>query len=152
MVGVVERLLAVGNSEIDDGGDAAAGSGAGAGVPVVAGDGAAERQLQVDVYVEGAGQDVLAGRVDHLRAVGLRGQARPDRRDSLAADGDVRFLRALGADDGAVGNNEVVGHGGPSRRIWCGAAVILPFAPKSHKQTDIGVSGVPRGGSSAMLA
>ena len=59
VVGVFERLLAVRNGEVDDGGDAAAGRRPGAGVPVVAGDGAAERQFQVDVDVEPPGMTYL---------------------------------------------------------------------------------------------
>ncbi len=67
-VGVFQALLAVGNGEVDEGGDAAAGRGAGAGVPVVAGHRAAEGQLQVYMDVEAARDDVFAGGIHDGRA------------------------------------------------------------------------------------
>ena len=95
--GVVERVAGVGDGEVDEGRDAAARAGAGAGAVVVGGDGAAERQLEVDVHVEHAGDDVVAGGVDRRRARARRASepnaaifspAMPDVADERPARGD----------------------------------------------------------------
>ena len=105
VVSILERLLAIRNREVDHGGDAAASRRPGAGQPGVAGDGAAEWQFQVDVNVQSTRHEVFAGGVDDLGPVGVRGQSGSDGGNPLAANGHVGFLRALGADNGAVGDD-----------------------------------------------
>ena len=56
----VSEPPADGNREVDHGGDAAARAGARAGAVVVGRHGAAERQLEVHVHVEHAGDHVVA--------------------------------------------------------------------------------------------
>jgi len=65
---VGERVAGVGDGEVDERGDTAACTGARAGPVVVRGDGAAERELEMDVHVEHAGDDVVVRGVDERRA------------------------------------------------------------------------------------
>jgi hypothetical protein len=75
-------------------------------VPAVGGFGAAERQLEVRVRVDAAGDDVLAGRVDHR--VGGCAQVGAEqhrsggeqRDDLLAVDEHIGLSAAGGGDDG----------------------------------------------------
>ena len=85
---LVERLAGVRNGEVDHRGDAAPRAGPRAGAIVVGRDGAAEREREVHVDVEHAGEHVVPGRVDDL---GARRRARVDaeRGDLLAGDADV---------------------------------------------------------------
>src|SRR4051794_39429945 len=63
--------------------------------------------------IQGAGHDVLAGRVENLGPVRGGDQPGADGGDPLALDGDVGLLGAVGGDDGTVGDNQVVSHGVP---------------------------------------
>ena len=66
----------------------------------------------MDVHVDAARDDISARRIDDLRAVaGRRGQSRPDRRDRLAPDRDVRPRLSLGTEEDAIGNHDIVIHG-----------------------------------------
>ena len=69
--GRVHVAASVLHRHVDDGGDTAPRRGAGAGLERVAGQGAAERHLHVRVNVDAAGDDVLAGGVDHAVAASL---------------------------------------------------------------------------------
>ena len=106
---VLDPLAVPLHGEVDDRRRAAPGRRPGAGLEGVGGVGAAERQLHVGVRVDAAGDDVLAGRVDHGVDVAARstpssvepGRARaaivsPSTSTSAAAAG--------GADDGAAGD------------------------------------------------
>ena len=68
--GVMQRLAAVLDREVDDRRRAAERRGARAGLEVVGRGRAAERHVHVGVDVDAAGQHVLAGGVDHLVDVG----------------------------------------------------------------------------------
>ena len=117
--GLVERFAGVGDGEVDDGGDAAARAGARAGAIVVGGDGAAERQLEMDVDVEHAGNDVVPARVDHLRALGV--EAGAERGDLLAGDPDVADERAGRRDDVPALDDRVEFHMAPAAIRFHGA-------------------------------
>src|SRR5262245_12763785 len=110
VVGVVERLLAEGDGEVDDGGDPAAGRRPGAGPPVVAGNRTAEGQLKVDVNVQPAGDDVLAGGVDDAGPAGVGRQVGSHGGDPLAANGYVRAGGTIRTDDSAPSDDQIDGH------------------------------------------
>jgi len=63
----------------------------GAGVEVIRRECAAEGELHVRVDIDAAGNDVLAGGIDALRARGL--EALPDHGDLLTVDEDVALVR-----------------------------------------------------------
>jgi hypothetical protein len=67
----------------------------------------------MDVAVDGAGDDVLAGGVD----LALATQVAADGGDLFAGDGDVGGKDGRGGDNGAVADDEIraVGQG----RSWC---------------------------------
>ena len=94
--------------EVDDRGGAAAGGGHGPGGKRVTGDQAGERHLQVDMFVDGAGDHVAAGRVDDLCAL----QIATDGDDGLALDRQVGGDGAAVGDEEAVVDDEVI-HGSP---------------------------------------
>jgi hypothetical protein len=100
-----ERRPARLHGEVHDHGRAAEGGCPCARLECVLREGAAERQLHVRVDIDGARDDVAARRVDGVvgRQAGT-GEIRADGRDRLPIHEDVRGLRAIRRDDGAVGD------------------------------------------------
>ena len=76
--------------------------------PVVAGDGAAERQLRVNVYIDAAGMTYLPVASTTLARWPI-GPARADSGNLLTANGDIG-LSYVGVKNSAIGNDEVVCH------------------------------------------
>ena len=85
-VGVHQRLLWIGNDEVDDARRPAAESGGGAREEVVGGRRAHERQLHVGVRVDAAGHHVAAAGVERLGAGGCVGDVRGDAGDAAGVD------------------------------------------------------------------
>jgi len=98
--------------EVNDGRCAAEGRGACTVEEVVGGGEAADGHAQVDVAVDGPGDDVVTGGVDLAPAA----QPVADGGDLFAGDGDVGREDGRSGDDGAVADDEIrvvaqVGHG-----------------------------------------
>ena len=102
------RLVRSRLHEVNDGRRAAKGRRARAVEEVVGGGEAADGHVQMDVAVDRAGQDVLAGGVD----LAASAQVLADGGDVLAVDGHVGRVDGVGGDERAVADNEVVGGGG----------------------------------------
>ena len=112
-VGVHQRLLRVGDHEVDDARGAARQRGRRAGEEVVHGDGAHERQLHVGVRVNAAGQHVLAAGVQHLRTRrGLRRSILPHGHDAAIDAQHIGALFTVGVDHGATADHKGLAHGG----------------------------------------
>ena len=86
--GVQQRLLRIGDDEIDDRGGATRKARSGAAEEVLAGHGAHERQLHVGVRVDAAGHQVLATAVENL-AVGRGFEVLPDGADQAIGTQDI---------------------------------------------------------------
>ena len=98
--GVVQRLAAVLNREIDDRCRPAEGRRPRPALEVVSGCCAAKRHVEMRVDVDAARQHVLAGRIDHR--VRLHVESRSDDRDLLVLDQDITGIAIGRSDDGAV--------------------------------------------------
>ena len=109
--GIHQVLVPRGDHEVDDRRRSPGYAGCCAGLEVVGGDRAHEGQLHVDVGVEAAGEDVLAGGVDHLLALAL--EVRADLDDLAAARAHVAHGLVEGGDDRPVLDQDA--HGFVSR-------------------------------------
>ncbi len=92
------------DGEVHDRGRPAEGSGARPALERILGERAPERQLHVGMDVDAARDHVLAGRVDGLVGGHRHRQVPSDEGDRLAVDQHVGGGRAVGADDGPVGD------------------------------------------------
>ncbi len=141
--GLAERFAGVGDGEVDHGGDAAPRARAGAGAVVVGRDGAAERQLEMDVHVEHAGQHVVAVGVDHVGAR-ARLEVGAEGRDLLPRDADVADEAAGGGDDVAALDDAVEFHGRCASVVKSSARTLPP--PRARHGTPTRpVAGSPTG-------
>ncbi|MNH06205.1 hypothetical protein D3C79_655660 [compost metagenome] len=99
--GLQQRLLRVGNDEVDDRGGAASQACSGAAEEVLAGHRAHERQLHVGVWVDAAGHQVLAAAVEDL-AVGGRFEVLPDGADQAIGTQDIGGVTLFVGDHGGA--------------------------------------------------
>src|SRR5438067_6933432 len=92
----------------------------------------------MDVHVEHAGDDILAGSVDHLGVgPGRFGEALANRGDFFAFEDDIFFFLAIRVDDGAVGNDGLPSHCDQPpwpRRVSLHESVIL--GPPGNEHND----------------
>jgi len=127
--GITQRAIRRRYGEVDHGGDAAACAGARARAVIVGGHGAAERQLEMDMDVEHAGDNVMPGGVHDVRAAGV---------ESFAQGGD------LFADDANVagelttrGNDVSVSYDAIEFHVSFALALDIGATPGLRTQTQV---------------
>ncbi|MNC24907.1 hypothetical protein D3C75_729770 [compost metagenome] len=99
--GLQQRLLRVGDDEVDDRGGATGQARGGAAEEVLAGHGTHERQLHVGMRVDAAGHQVLAAAVEDL-AVGGRFEVLPDGADQAIGTQDIGGVTLFVGDHGGA--------------------------------------------------
>ena len=101
MEGLKQRLLRVGDDEVDDRGGATGQARGGAAEEILAGHRAHERQLHVGVRVDAAGHQVLATAVEDL-AVGGRFEVLPNGTDQAIGTQDISGVTLFVGDHGGA--------------------------------------------------